>query len=123
MIEMQSPTISIVQQCELLKISRTSVYYKPQGEKPVNLKLMRLMDEQYLKTPCYGSRSMVNLLKRLGYDNNRKRIQRFVRLMGLEAIYPKPKTSKPHPKNKIYPYLLRNRWCSFFDFNFFYNKI
>ncbi len=108
MVEFQNPNISIVQQCKLLKISRTSVYNKPQGEKPDNLKLMRLIDEQYLKTPCYGSRSMVTYLKRLGYDNNRKRIQRLMRLMGLEAIYPKPKTSKPHPAHKIYPYLLRN---------------
>ncbi len=108
MIEFQNPNISIVKQCNLLKISRTSVYYKPQGEKPENLKLMRLIDEQYLKTPCYGSRSMLNFLERLGYDKNRKRIQRLMRLMGLEAIYPKPKTSKPHPKHKIYPYLLRN---------------
>ncbi len=108
MIEFQNPNISIVQQCKLLKISRTSVYYKPREENPENLKLMRLIDEQYLKTPCYGSRSMVTFLKGLGYDNNRKRIQRLMRLMGLEAIYPKPKTSKSHPAHKIYPYLLRN---------------
>ena len=107
MIESQNQKISIVRQCKLLKISRTSVYCKPQGEKNQNLTLMRLMDEQYLKTPCYGSRSMVTFLKGLGYDNNRKRIQRLMRLMGLEAIYPKPKTSKPHPAHKIYPYLLR----------------
>jgi putative transposase len=108
MTEFENPNISIVQQCKLLKISRTSVYNKPQEEKPENLKLMRLMDEQYLKTPCYGSQSMVTFLKRLGYNNNRKRIQRLMRLMGLEAIYPKPKTSKRHPAHKIYPYLLRN---------------
>lgn len=65
------------------------------------------MDEQYLKTPTYGSRSMVTFLKRLGYDKNRKRIQRLMRLMGLEAIYPKQKTSNPNPAHKIYPYLLR----------------
>ncbi len=108
MIEFQNPKISIVKQCKLLKISRTSLYVNPQGEKSENLNFMRLMDEQYLKTPCYGSRSMVIFLDRLGYDNNRKRIQRLMRLMGLEAIYPKPKTSKPHPAHKIYPYLLRN---------------
>lgn len=108
MIEFQNQKISIVKQCKLLKISRTSIYVKPQGEKSENLNFMRLMDEQYLKTPCYGSRSMVIFLDRLGYDNNRKRIQRLMRLMGLEAIYPKPKTSKPHPAHKIYPYLLRN---------------
>ena len=69
---------------------------------------MRLIDEQYMKTPVYGSRSMRNYLRRLGYKINRKRVQRLMRLMGLEAIYPKPKTSKPHPEHKIYPYLLRD---------------
>ena len=69
---------------------------------------MRLIDEQYLKTPCWGSRSMRNHLRRLGYKINRKRVQRLMRLMGLEAIYPKPKTSRPHPAHKVYPYLLRN---------------
>ena len=68
---------------------------------------MRIIDEQYLKTPVYGSRSMRNYLRRLGYNINRKRVQRLMRLMGLEAIYPKPKTSKPHPEHKIHPYLLR----------------
>jgi len=69
---------------------------------------MRLIDEQYLKTPSWGSRSMRNYLRRLGYKINRKRVQRLMRLMGLEAIYPKPKTSRPHPAHKVYPYLLRN---------------
>lgn len=69
---------------------------------------MRLIDEQYLKTPFYGSRSMTLHLRRLGYPVNRKHIQRLMRLMGLEAIYPKPKTSRPHPDHKIYPYLLRD---------------
>jgi putative transposase len=69
---------------------------------------MRIFDEQFLKTPVYGSRSMCNYLRRLGHNKiNRKRVQRLMRLMGLEAIYPKPKTSKPHPEHKIYPYLLR----------------
>ncbi len=67
---------------------------------------MRWIDEQYLKTPFYGSRSMRLHLHRLGYHVNRKRIQRLMRLMGLEAIYPKPKTSRPHPDHQIYPYLL-----------------
>ena len=69
---------------------------------------MRLIDEQYLKNPIWGSRSMRNHLRRLGYKINRKRVQRLMRLMGLEAIYPKPRTSRPHPQHKIYPYLLRN---------------
>lgn len=73
-----------------------------------DLELMRLIDEQYLKTPCWGSRSMVNHLRRLGYRVNRKRIQRLMRIMGLEAIYPRPRTSRPHPEHKVYPYLLRD---------------
>jgi len=81
---------------------------------------MRLIDEQYLKTPTWGSRSMRNHLRRLGYKINRKRVQRLMRLMGLEAIYPRPKTSRPHPEHKVYPYLLRNLnierpnqvWCT-----------
>jgi putative transposase len=75
--------------------------------KKEDLELTRIIDKQYLKTPVYGSRSMRNYLRRLGYNINRKRVQRLMRLMGLEAIYPKPKTSKPHPEHKIYPYLLR----------------
>ncbi len=81
---------------------------------------MRLIDEQYMKTPNYGSRSMRNFLRRLGYKINRKRVQRLMRQMGIEAIYPKPKTSKRNPENKIYPYLLRKLkidrlnqvWCA-----------
>jgi putative transposase len=69
---------------------------------------MKLIDEQYLKTPSWGSRSMRNHLRRLGYKINRKRVQRLMRVMGLEAIYPKPKTSRPYPGHKVYPYLLRN---------------
>jgi putative transposase len=92
----------------MLKISRSSFYYKRKKIKKEDLELMRIIDEQYLKTPVYGSRSMRNYLRRLGYKKiNRKRVQRLMRLMGLEAIYPKPKTSKPHPEHKIYPYLLR----------------
>ena len=69
---------------------------------------MRLIDEQFLKTPTWGSRSMRNHLRRLGYKVNRKRIQRLMRIMGLEPIYPKPRTSRPHPDHKVYPYLLRD---------------
>jgi len=69
---------------------------------------MRLIDEQYMKTPSYGSRSMARHFRRQGRKVNRKRIQRLMRLMGIEAIYPKPHTSRPHPEHKIYPYLLRN---------------
>ena len=107
MIDSQYPGVSILRQCDILKISRSSVYYKRKRVKKEDLELMRIIDKQYLKTPVYGSRSMRNYLRRLGYNINRKRVQRLMRLMGLEAIYPKPKTSKPHPEHKIYPYLLR----------------
>lgn len=76
--------------------------------KEEDLALMRLIDEQFLKTPTWGSRSMRNHLRRLGYKVNRKRIQRLMRIMGLEPIYPKPRTSRPHPDHKVYPYLLRD---------------
>jgi putative transposase len=108
MIDFQDPKISVTRQCRLLDLSRSSVYYQPVEISPQDLLLMRLIDEQYLKTPFYGSRSMTLHLRRLGYPVNRKRIQPLMRLMGLEAIYPKPKTSRPHPEHKIYPYLLRN---------------
>ena len=108
MIDATDPKLSVSRQCRLLCLNRSSYYYKNKPVKPEDLKLMRLINEQYLKTPSWGSRSMRNHLRRLGYKINRKRVQRLMRLMGLEAIYPKPKTSRPHPAHKVYPYLLRN---------------
>jgi putative transposase len=108
MIEPEKQTLSVSRQCRLLSISRSSFYYKQKPGRPEDLELMRLIDEQYLKAPCWGSRSMRNYLRRLGYKVNRKRIQRLMRTMGLEAIYPKPRTSRPHPEHRLYPYLLRN---------------
>jgi putative transposase len=108
MIDPSEPNLSIMNQCRLLNISRSSFYYKQKPIKVQDLELMRLIDEQYLKTPSWGSRSMRNHLRRLGYKINRKKVQRLMRLMGLEAIYPKPKTSRPYPQHKVYPYLLRN---------------
>ena len=107
MIDFKSSQISVECQCKLLSISRSTVYYKPKQIKQRDLDLMRIIDEQYLETPFYGSRSMRNLIRRLGWTINRKPIQRLMRLMGLQAIYPKPRTTKPHPQNKVYPYLLR----------------
>jgi putative transposase len=107
MINRSDRKLSLSHQCRLLDISRSSMYYKARGVNTEDLKLMRIIDEQYLKTPCWGSRSMRNHLRRQGYNINRKRVQRLMRIMGLEAIYPKPKTSRPHPDHKIYPYLLR----------------
>jgi len=103
-----SESLSISSQCRLLDISRSSFYYKPKPMKKEDLELMRLIDEQFLKTPTWGSRSMRNHLRRLGYKINRKRVQRLMRIMGLEPIYPKPRTSRPHPDHKVYPYLLRD---------------
>jgi putative transposase len=108
MIDRNVKEPSLFRQCQLLKISRSSVYYRPRPVKPEDLQIMRLIDEQYLKTPCWGSRSMRNFLNRKGYKINRKKVQRLMRLMGLEAIYPKPRTSRPHPQHKVYPYLLKN---------------
>jgi putative transposase len=99
--------ISIARQCELLGLPRASLYYEPVGESTLNLELMTKLDEQYTKTPFYGSRRMVEVLRRDGYDVNRKRVQRLMRLMGIEAIYPRPNTSRPDEQHKVYPYLLR----------------
>jgi putative transposase len=107
MIDFNSSEISVAFQCNLLSINRSSVYYKPKQVKKRDLDLMRIIDEQYLETPFYGSRSMRNHIRRLGWTINRKPIQRLMRLMGLQAIYPKPRTTKPNPQNKVYPYLLR----------------
>jgi putative transposase len=108
MIEVYHPRLSVRRQCELVGLNRSSVYYQPACASPENLQLMRLMDEQYLKTPFYGSRRMTAWLHHQGLAVNRKRVQRLMRLMGLEAIYPRPRTSLAHPSHKIYPYLLRD---------------
>jgi putative transposase len=84
------------------------LYYEPVGETELNLELMRKIDEQYLVTPFYGSRKMTTYLNGQGYEVNRKRVQRLMRLMGLEAIYPKPRLSRPDDEHEVYPYLLRN---------------
>ena len=108
MIDSHSKKLSLSRQCDMLNISRSSMYYKPRPIKSEDLQIMRLIDEQYLLAPSFGSRSMRDHLRRLGFRINRKRVQRLMRLMGLEAIYPKPKTSRPHPAHKVYPYLLKN---------------
>jgi putative transposase len=108
MIEAGVGEPSISRQCQLLGLSRSSFYYPPRPIDPEDLELMRLIDEQYLKTPFFGSRSMARHFRRQGRRVNRKRIQRLMRLMGIEAVYPKPHTSRPHPQHRIYPYLLRD---------------
>jgi putative transposase len=106
LIEPNLPDLSIRRQCELLDLNRASYYYEPTGESQLNLKLMRLIDEQYTKTPFYGWLKMTVYLQKSGYPINHKRVQRLMQVMGLQAIYPKPRTSTPAPEHKIYPYLL-----------------
>ena len=114
-IEGRNKTLSISRQCELLQLPRSS-YYRPRSslaEGPDNLVLMRLIDEEFLRHPFYGSRKMKVFL-------NRKRVQRLMRLMGLESIAPKPNTSRQRKGHKVYPYLLKKMsitepdqvWCS-----------
>jgi len=99
--------LSVRRQCELLGLARSTRYYEPAPETAENLKLMRLIDEQYTKCPFYGSRRIARWLVRQGHEVNRKRVQRLLRVMGREAIYPKPKLSAGRG-HKVYPYLLRD---------------
>ncbi len=94
-------------QCDLLGLPRSSFYYEPAGETPENLRLMRRIDQEYTAHPFYGSRRMTVWLQGQGEAVNRKRVQRLLRLMGLEAIYPKPRLSVPGSGHRVYPYLLR----------------
>ena len=97
MIERNHPELSVRRQCELIGLNRSSLYYQPVGESAYNLRLMRLLDEQYTRTPFYGWPRMTAWLRREGHEVNPKRVRRLLRLMGLQAIYPKPKTSTPAP--------------------------
>jgi putative transposase len=99
--------LSLRRQCELLGLSRSSLYYEPAGETSEDLRLMRRIDERYTACPFYGSRRMMVWLIEQGEEVNRKRVQRLMRVMGLEAIYPKPRLSLVGKGHKIYPYLLR----------------
>jgi putative transposase len=107
-IDRRDTVIPVTRQAELLNIARSTVYYQPVVDL-ADLELMHQIDVQYTKTPFYGSRRMAVALRRQGYRVARHRVRRLMRLMGLEAIYPGPRTSTPHPGHVIYPYLLRNR--------------
>jgi putative transposase len=107
-VEVDHPELSVRHQCELLGLNRSTFYYEPTGAAPEDLRLMRLIDEQYTACPFYGSRKMTEWLTRQGEEINRKRVQRLMRVMGLEAIYPKPRLSAAGRGHKIYPYLLRD---------------
>ena len=120
LVDRDDPDLSVAAQCQLLNVARSTLYYQPGPVDPDDLALMRRMDELYTKWPFYGSRRMVAALHQDGVMVNRKRVRRLMRVMGLEAIYQKPNTSKGHPDHKIYPYLLRGLaidrpnqvWCA-----------
>lgn len=107
-IEPKNKRISITRQCQLLGISRTTVYRSVPLETEENLLLMNLIDQIYTRYPFFGSRQMCLFLRSQGYPVNRKRIQRLMQIMALEAIYPKRHLSQPNKEHRIYPYLLRN---------------
>jgi putative transposase len=107
LIEPAHPQLSIRRQCALLGLARSTLYDQPLGASAENLQLMRLLDEQYTATPFYGLRRMTAWLRGQGYTVNRKRVARLMRVMGLEAMYPKPRLSQPAAGQMIYPYLLR----------------
>ena len=120
MVDPTHARLSIVRQCRVVSIARSSFYYAGQGENPLNLRLMRLIDEQFLETPFYGSRQMTRWLRRQGDTVSRKRVRRLMRLLGVHALFQRPRTSQPHPAHRIYPYLLRDLritrpnhvWCT-----------
>jgi putative transposase len=120
LIDRNHKDVSIMRQCSLLSISRSGFYYQPLPETPFNLALMEIIDKQFLETPWYGSRQMTRHLRRMGHTVGRKRVKRLMALMGLAAVYQRPRTTIPNPAHKIYPYLLRDLaierpnhvWCA-----------
>jgi putative transposase len=120
LIERADAELSIVAQCRLLKVARSSLYWRPAAVSKDDLRLMRRIDELYLSTPFYGARRMVAVLCRDGWTVNRKRLRRLMRVMRIEAIYQQPNTSRRHPEHVVYPYLLRGLaidrpnqvWCA-----------
>jgi len=112
--------IPIDRQCDLMGLSRSGYYYQPHGESALNQRLMNLLDEQYTRMPFYGVEKMTEWLRRQGFSVNEKRVRRLLRIMGIEAIYPKPRLSIPSGDSKKYPYLLRDLvierpdqvWCT-----------
>ena len=120
MVERRDQALSLSQQCRLLDLSRSTLYYRPKGESAETLAVMRRIDELFLAYPFYGSRQMVRHLHREDIRVGRHRVRRLMRLMGIEAIYQAPRTSKPHPEHRVYPYLPRGLtierpnhvWCA-----------
>jgi putative transposase len=120
LVDRADVALSIVAQCRLLKVARSSLYWRPAAVSEDDLRLMRRIDELYLATPFYGARRMVAVLLRDGWTVNRKRVRRLMRIMRIEAIYQRPNTSRRHPDHIVYPYLLRGLaidrpnqvWCA-----------
>jgi putative transposase len=120
LVDHDDPVLPIAAQCRLLKVARSTLYYRPVSASADDLAVMRRIDELHLEYPFYGSRRMAVVLRDDGWVVNRKRAQRLMRVMGLEAIYQKPNTSRPHPDHEVYPYLLRGLiidrpnqvWCA-----------
>ena len=107
LVEPEHDSLSVRRQCELLGLNRSTYYYRGMLETAENLRLMRQIDEAYTRWPFYGSRRLTQWLLAQGAQVNRKRVQRLLRQMGLEAVYPKPRTTQRQPGHRIYPYLLR----------------
>ena len=105
-MDQDHPEISVRRQCALLGVNRSGLYYQPLGENEESLTLMRLIDEEYTRHPFLGSRRIREWLCGRGYQVGRNRVQRLMQLMGIEAVYPKPKLSQPGEAHKVYPYLL-----------------
>ena len=104
--------MSVRRQCDLVGLNRSTFYRPPGGETPLNLQLMRVIDEEYTRAPFYGYRKMTARLQGLGYAVNRKRVVRLMRQMSIQAIYPGPRTSISHSAHRKYPYLLRGMTIS-----------
>jgi len=107
LIDWDHDVLSVTTQADLLGISRSGLYYEPIVD-PYDETLMHLIDEIYTEMPFYGSRKIVEQLQRMGHAVGRNGCNDYMRTMGIEAIYPKPNLSKPHPEHRVYPYLLRN---------------
>ncbi len=120
LVDHDDAALPVVAQCRLLKVARSTLYYRPAPVSADDLAVMRRMDELHLAWPFYGSRRMAAVLRREGWMVNRKRSKRLMRVMGLEAIYQRPNTSLSHPDHRVYPYLLRGLvidrpnqvWCA-----------
>jgi putative transposase len=115
LVDTEHTHLSIRRQCELLDLNRSSYYLQPAVESEENLRLMRLIDQQFLLTSFYGSRRMTACLERSGEMVNRKRVQRLMATMGLEALFPTPRTTTAAPDARVYPYLLRDRELTHVD--------